>query len=78
MIFLDILANLSSDILPDFTAEIAQINLWFKGLGIIAILWVFYSASIFWINRKNAKNLDSVKKDLDEANKKLDKLIKRK
>lgn len=66
------------DVLPNLSNEVTQISRWVKGLGIIAVIWVFYSAIIFFINRKNAKNLEKIKKDLDEVNKKLDRLIKKK
>ncbi|MCH8945766.1 MAG: hypothetical protein IIA85_02495 [Nanoarchaeota archaeon] len=70
MIFLEVLPNISD--------EIIQISRWVKGLGIIAIIWLAYSAIIFYINRKNAQTLKKIKKDLSEVNNKLDKLIKRK
>ncbi len=74
MIFFEVLGNVDLGLTP----QINELSRLIKGLGIIAIAWIIYSASIFYMNRKNAKTIKEMKKDLDEANKKLDKLIKRK
>lgn len=66
------------EILPNFSNEVTQISRWVKGLGIIAIVWFVYSAIIFYINRRNAKLIKEIKKNLDEVNIKLEKLLKKK
>ena len=66
------------EVLPNFSNEVIQISRWVKGLGIIAIIWIAYSAIIFYTNRRNAQMIRGIKKDLNEVNEKLDKLIKKK
>ena len=66
------------EVLPVFSNEVNQISRWVQGLGLLAVMWVAYSTAIFLINRKNAKNLEKIKRDLNEVNRKLDKLIKKK
>ncbi len=65
------------EVLPNLTNEVTIISRWVKGLGIIAIIWIVYSAIIFYINRRNAQIIKGMRKDLGEVNKKLDKLIKK-
>lgn len=63
--------------LPFFSNEVGQISRWIQSLGIIALIVVIYSLTMFFINRKQAKDLNKIKRDLDEINGKLDKLISR-
>lgn len=73
MIFLEVFGNVALDLTP----QVAEISKWVKGLGIIAVIWIAYSAIIFYTNRKNAQMIKGIKKDLNEVNHKLDKLIKK-
>lgn len=65
------------EVLPNFSNEVTEISRWVKGLGVVALIWIAYSAIIFYTNRRNAQMIKGIRKDLNEVNEKLDKLIRK-
>lgn len=52
-------------------SQVSQINLWIKGLGVFAAIWVIYAIGLFIVEKKKMNKLNEIEK-------KIDKLIKRK
>lgn len=62
------------DVVTNFTS---QIDLWIRGLGVIAVIILIYSATMFMINRKQANDLKKIKREIEKIDGKLDKLLKK-
>lgn len=54
------------ELLPSLTSQIAQINLWLKGLGIFVIVWVVYVVVLFVMERERMKRFDEIERKIDK------------
>ncbi len=54
------------ELVPELTTQIAQINLWMKGLGAFTLFWVVYVTVLFVLERKRMKRLEVIEQKIDK------------
>ncbi|MEK6819570.1 MAG: hypothetical protein AABY03_00020 [Nanoarchaeota archaeon] len=54
------------EIVPEIVVQISQINLWIKGLGVLALGGIIYSIIMLIIERKKMKRLESIEQKIDK------------
>lgn len=65
-------------VIDDIVLELGQIGLWIQAVGLIVILWIVFQAITMYYNRKRRKLLESINDRLENLEKKIDKLSKKK
>ena len=54
------------EIVPEIVVQISQINLWIKGLGVLALGGIIYSVIMLIIERKKMKRLGDIERKIDK------------
>ena len=58
------------EIIPELLAQISQINLLVKGLGIFTLIWIAYNAVLFVMERRKIKRIERIEQKIDKLLKK--------
>ena len=54
------------EIIPEIVVQMSQINLWIKGLGVLALGGIVYSIIMLIIERKKMKRLENIEQKIDK------------
>jgi len=72
------LTEIPVDTASSVVLELGKIGRWLQAIGIIVILWIVFQIVNFIINRKRMKRLDLIQERMENIEKKIDKLSKKK
>jgi len=68
----------SNTLLGDLVVELGKFGLLLQTLGIVIILWIAFQIIALIINRKNRERIKKIESNLNNIEKKLDRVLKKK
>jgi len=62
--------------IDEILTQVGEIGLWLQALGIVIILMIIFNVISFIFNRKKLKELNTINKNVQRLERKIDQIIK--